>query len=191
MDARWAIAREPHASPTALALWRAYYTEVSDRWYRLREGHDTEPGELRRALASSDHSPLAPPHGLLLVGRYGGETAGCVGLKPSRLDPHALELTRMYVRPAFRGLGGGGVLLRAAEAAARERGARRLDLDTRHDLVEARALYARHGWRETGPLWEDAYAERWFRKELDAGDTGVAREAGEVGEVRAVPGATG
>ncbi|MEU6442715.1 GNAT family N-acetyltransferase [Streptomyces sp. NPDC047046] len=168
MDARWAIAPEPHESPTALDLWRAYYTELSDRWYRFHEGHDTEPGELRRALAASDHTPLAPPHGLLLVGRYGDEAAGCVGLKASRLDPHALELTRMFVRPAFRGLGGGGLLLRAAEAAARERGARRVDLDTRHDLVEARGLYTRHGWRETGPLWEDTYAQRWFRKELDA-----------------------
>ncbi|EFK99457.1 acetyltransferase [Streptomyces sp. SPB78] len=132
--------------------------------------------KLARALAASDHSPLAPPHGLLLMGRYGGEAAGCVGLRASRLGPDALELTRMYVRPAFRGLGGGGLLLRAAEAAARERGARRLDLDTRHDLVEARGLYARHGWRETGPLWEDVYAERWFRKELGAAEEPGAEE---------------
>ncbi|MFD4756512.1 GNAT family N-acetyltransferase [Streptomyces sp. NEAU-H3] len=176
MDARWAIAPEPHDSPTASDLWRAYYTEVSDRWYRLREGRDTDRDELARALAASDHSPLAPPHGLLLVGRYGGEAAGCVGLRASRLGPDALELTRMYVRPAFRGLGGGGLLLRAAEVAGRERGARRLDLDTRHDLVEARGLYARHGWRETGPLWEDVYAERWFRKELGAAEGPGAEE---------------
>jgi hypothetical protein len=39
-------------------------------------------------------------------------------------------------------------------------------LDTRNDLVEARALYARLGYEETGRHNEDPYAEHWFRKNL-------------------------
>ncbi len=50
--------------------------------------------------------------------------------------------------------------------AARTLGARRIVLDTRHDLVEARALYARLGYLETPPHNDRAYAERWFAKQL-------------------------
>jgi ribosomal protein S18 acetylase RimI-like enzyme len=54
----------------------------------------------------------------------------------------------------------------AAERAARELGAARIVLDTRGDLVEARALYARLGYTETGPHNADPYAEHWFAKAL-------------------------
>jgi hypothetical protein len=40
-------------------------------------------------------------------------------------------------------------------------------LDTRHDLVEARALYARLGYAETEPHNDDRYAEHWFAKNLN------------------------
>ncbi|NYV79008.1 GNAT family N-acetyltransferase, partial [Streptomyces sp. UH6] len=39
-------------------------------------------------------------------------------------------------------------------------------LDTRSDLVEARALYARLGYRETPPHNDGVYAEHWFAKDL-------------------------
>jgi hypothetical protein len=39
-------------------------------------------------------------------------------------------------------------------------------LDTRSDLVEARALYARLGYQETEPHNYDPYAEHWFAKNL-------------------------
>jgi GNAT superfamily N-acetyltransferase len=68
----------------------------------------------------------------------------------------------------LRGKGGGAVLLGAAEAAARALGAGRLILDTRGDLVEARALYARHGYAETEAYNDDVYAEHWFAKRLTA-----------------------
>ena len=58
------------------------------------------------------------------------------------------------------------MLVRAAEDAARALGAGRLILDTRHDLVEARALYARLGYAETAPHNDDPYAEHWFAKAL-------------------------
>lgn len=31
-NASWPVAPEAYDSPVAAALWRAYYTEVSDRW---------------------------------------------------------------------------------------------------------------------------------------------------------------
>ncbi|MFF5024515.1 GNAT family N-acetyltransferase [Streptomyces collinus] len=160
----WTVAPEPYDSPAALALWRAYYTEVSDRWYLLHEGHRTDPAELERAIAATTGAELAPPQGELLIARYDGEPAGSAGVR--LLDAETAELTRVFVPEGMRGRGGAPLLVAAAEEAARSLGARRMVLDTRGDLVEARALYARLGYTETGPHNDDPYAEHWFRKEL-------------------------
>ncbi|MCS0601279.1 GNAT family N-acetyltransferase [Streptomyces sp. LP11] len=160
----WTITPEGYDSPAAAALWRAYYTEVSDRWYLLREGRRTDPAELERALAAPPGADLAPPTGGLLVGRYDGEAAGCAGVR--LLAPDTAELTRVFVAAGLRGRGGAALLVAAAEEAARALGARRIVLDTRSDLVEARALYARLGYTETAAHNADVYAAHWFRKEL-------------------------
>src|SRR4051812_25935573 len=59
----WTLAPEPFDSPVAAALWRAYYTEVSDRWYLLHEGRRTGPAELEREIAAHTGSELVPPRG--------------------------------------------------------------------------------------------------------------------------------
>ncbi|MFJ3770897.1 GNAT family N-acetyltransferase [Streptomyces sp. NPDC090075] len=160
----WTVTPERPDSPVALALWRAYYTEVSDRWYLLHEGRRTDPAELEREVAARTGPELAPPTGRLLIARYDGEPAGSAGVR--LLDPATAELTRVFVREELRGRGGAPLLVAAAEGAARALGARRIVLDTRSDLVEARSLYARLGYTETGPHNDDVYAEHWFRKEL-------------------------
>jgi GNAT superfamily N-acetyltransferase len=160
----WTVAPEPYDSPAALALWRAYYTEVSDRWYLLHEGRRTDPDELEREIAARSGSELTPPTGQLLVARYAGDPAGCAGVR--LLDAATAELTRVFVDEVRRGRGGAPLLVRAAEDAARDLGAGEIVLDTRGDLVEARALYARLGYTETKPHNDDVYAEHWFRKDL-------------------------
>ncbi|MFI7399617.1 GNAT family N-acetyltransferase [Streptomyces sp. NPDC049541] len=165
MTTTWTIAPEPYDSPVAAALWRAYYTEVSDRYYLLHEGRRTDPAELEREIAARTGAELAPPTGQLLVGRYGGEPAGSAGVR--LLDAATAELTRVFVVEELRGRGGAALLVRAAEEAARALGAARLVLDTRADLTEARALYARLGYEETAPHNDDRYAEHWFRKDLN------------------------
>ena len=74
----------------------------------------------------------------------------------------------MYVRPEHRGAGGGAALIAAIEAFASGGGATRIRLDTRSDLVEARALYARHGYREIAAFSSGPYAQHWFEKSLPA-----------------------
>ncbi len=160
----WTVIPEPYDSPVAAALWRAYYTEVSDRWYLLHEGRRTDPDELEREIAKDTGADLAPPGGQFLVARHGGEPAGSAGVR--LLDATTAELTRVFVHEPMRGKGGAALLVRAAEGAARALGAARMVLDTRGDLVEARALYARLGYRETAPYNDDPYAEHWFAKRL-------------------------
>ncbi|MFE6893706.1 GNAT family N-acetyltransferase [Streptomyces sp. NPDC057694] len=163
----WTVTPEPYDSPVAAALWRAYYTEVSDRWYLLHEGRRTDPAELERGIAAERGVQLAPPTGQLLVARYEGEPAGTAGVRLVAGDPAGTaELTRVFVREELRGKGGAALLVGAAEDAARALGAVRVRLDTRSDLTEARALYARLGYAETEPFNDDVYAEHWFVKKL-------------------------
>lgn len=72
----------------------------------------------------------------------------------------------MFVQPHSRREGGGSQLLTAAEDAARALGATVIRLDTRSDLTEARAMYARHSYTEGPPHNADPYAQHWFRKSL-------------------------
>ncbi|WP_446465836.1 GNAT family N-acetyltransferase [Streptomyces sp. BRA346] len=170
----WAVAERPVTDPVAVTLLREYMTDVADRYYRLHEGRDATPEEIERALREMPSDDLAPPDGVLLVAHHDGDAAGCAGLR--RRDGHTgeghtgkgrtAELKRVFLRPGKRGLGGGAALLAAIEAAAGELGVVRIVLDTRRDLVEARALYARHGYRDVPAFSEGPYAEVWMAKDL-------------------------
>ncbi|WP_408995966.1 GNAT family N-acetyltransferase [Streptomyces europaeiscabiei] len=160
----WSVDEEPYDSPVAAALWRAYYTEVSDRWYLLHEGHTTDPDELEREIAADTGAYLAPPDGVLLVARYGGEPVGTAGVRLT--DTATAELKRVFLLPEARGKGGAALLVTAAENTARALGAERIVLDTRGDLVEARALYARLGYEKSAPHNDHEYADHWFTKRL-------------------------
>ncbi|WP_448317463.1 GNAT family N-acetyltransferase [Streptomyces sp. CO7] len=171
MSGAWSVAPEDVGSADAAALWRAYYTEVSDRWYLLHVGRRTDPDDLERGIAADTGEALRPPGGTLLVARHDGVAAGTAGVRLlGDAEDGVAELKRVFLLPGFRGRGGAALLVGAAEDAARALGARRLILDTRSDLVEARTLYARLGYRETAPYNDSAYAEHWFAKELPSPD---------------------
>lgn len=162
MSARWTVEpAEPH-TPEAAALLRLYLAEMISRYY----GRPTDEAEIDRHLADGhDSDDLAPPTGLLLIVRRHGEAVGCIGVR--RLDAESVELTLMFVRSDTRGAGGAAALLRSAEAAARETHTRRIRLTTRKDLVEARTLYAKHGYTAIPPYGDDPLADHWFEKRLD------------------------
>ncbi|MFB0632246.1 GNAT family N-acetyltransferase [Streptomyces sp. AB3(2024)] len=156
----WEVTAEPFRTPDATALRRAYYAEVAGRYW---ERPATE-AEVDEGLADDPADDLVPPTGQFVVGRLDGRPLACGGIR--LLDPATAELTRVYVDPRARGTGGGAALLDALEGAARALGAGRMRLDTRSDLVEARALYARHGYREIPAYKSGPYAEHWFEKSL-------------------------
>jgi GNAT superfamily N-acetyltransferase len=169
----WTVAPANVTSIEAAALLREYFVEVLDRYYHLHLGRPSSPTEIARALAVHPSDDLAPPTGVFLMARYGEDPVGCVGLRV--LDPRAVELTRMFVRPGLRGMGGGSRLLAAADEAARRLGAERIVLDTRLDLVEARALYVKHGYAEVPPHNDAWYAEVSYNKELGSSVSSLAR----------------
>jgi GNAT superfamily N-acetyltransferase len=152
------------ASPDAddgRRVLRAYFADLVSRYH----GRPATDEEIDAALAEEPSDDLAPPHGLFLLAYREQEVIGCGGL---RLLPAGLgEVTRLFVVPGARGQGLGARLLDELESAARARGLTRMRLDTRGDLVEARRLYARHGYREVPPFSAGPYSEHWFAKALD------------------------
>lgn len=156
------ITVEPVApsSPRAEHILRAYYADVVSRYH----GRDASDVEVDAAVRDDPSDDLVPPRGLLLVARQEDAVLGCVGL---RLLPDGVgEVTRLYVTAEARCRGLGSRLLHELELAARKRRVSWLRLDTRSDLVEARRLYIRHGYREVAPFNDEPYAEHWLGKSV-------------------------
>ncbi|MFF5501992.1 GNAT family N-acetyltransferase [Streptomyces roseolus] len=156
----WTFSPERVDTPDATSLRRDYFGDVAGRYY----GRVLTEDEYDEEMIDEGLDLLAPPAGAFLVGRYEGKAAACGGLV--LLDADRAELTRVFIRPAFRGLGGADLLLGGLEEAARALGARRVVLNTRLDLVEARALYVRHGYGEIPAYCTGPYMEIWYGKEL-------------------------
>ncbi|MET9434443.1 GNAT family N-acetyltransferase [Streptomyces sp. NPDC006551] len=156
----WTFSPERVDTPAATALRRDYYDEVASRYWK----RPATAAEIDEGLTNDGVELLTPPTGRFLVGTFADAPAACGGVL--MLDAGRAELTRVYIRPPFRGKGGAGLLLDSLEAAARELGARRMVLNTRLDLIEARTLYTRHGYAEIPAYCEGPYMEIWYGKEL-------------------------
>jgi putative acetyltransferase len=88
--------------------------------------------------------------------RWDGTPASCGGVKLFGADYG--EVKRMYVRPQFRGLGLGKLMLRHLEDHARARGVDLLRLETGIHQHEAIGLYERMGFYRIPPFgayWDD------------------------------------
>jgi putative acetyltransferase len=97
----------------------------------------------------------AEPYGALLVAKQGDELAGCCALRPldSADYSNAAEMKRLYVRPAFRGIGTGRILAESILEAARVAGYSCVLLDTLDDMEAARALYEELGFADVPPFY--------------------------------------
>ena len=101
---------------------------------------------------------------MFFVARQGDVVLGCAGL--SFLLEGVGEVKRLFVAPAARGRGLGARLMGELEHLARGHGLSVLRLDTRHDLIEARRLYAALGYEEVPAFNDGRYAEHWLAKPL-------------------------
>ena len=108
----------------------------------------------------------AAPRGALLLITVDGSIAGCCGLRPIDTPAYAnaCEMKRLYVRPAFRGLGLGRLLVEAALENARIAAYDCVLLDTLDDMEAARALYADLGFQDIPPYYQNPVAGAHYLK---------------------------
>jgi GNAT superfamily N-acetyltransferase len=113
--------------------------------------------DLVERYGSGDENPVDPrdfdpPDGAFLVAWLDGEPVACGGWRalppggPVDLGDGIAEIKRMYAAPSVRGTGVAAALLRALEDSARERGRRRMVLETGLPQSAAIAFYAKHGY---------------------------------------------
>jgi GNAT superfamily N-acetyltransferase len=126
-----ALAEAPQAFGSRLADWQG----EGDREVRWRD----------RLSIPGSHN---------LVALVDGEPAGMASGIPDD-EPGVAELISMWVSPAARGRGVGDRLLAAVEQWARQAGAGALKLLVYEGNANARALYRRAGFTETGELLPD------------------------------------
>lgn len=131
--------------------------EVQQEYVARYGGQDESP---------VDTTQFAPPHGTFLLASIGDRPVACAGLR--RHDDDAVEVKRMYVRPGDRGVGHARRLLSALEDWARQRGFRRVVLETGAAQPEAIALYTSAGYLpiEGFGHYKDSELSRSFGRDL-------------------------
>src|SRR4051794_2245991 len=129
----WTITARPWDDPDGTALRTAQRAELDERYGT----DDHEPG----TAPSADDIDV-----FLIAADPTGRAIGCGALR--RLGPTSAEVKRMYVAPASRGSGVAARLLRALEAAARERGWTTLRLETGPAQPDAIRFYEREGYQQ-------------------------------------------
>jgi putative acetyltransferase len=103
----------------------------------------------------------APPSGRLLLAVVGDEVMGCVALR--KIGEGVGEMTRLYVRPAFRGRGLGRTLTEKVIAEAKQIGYASVRLDTLPaKMDQAIAMYRSLGFREIAAYYQNPVAGATF-----------------------------
>ncbi|HEU4642595.1 MAG TPA: GNAT family N-acetyltransferase [Gemmatimonadaceae bacterium] len=129
--------------PTLVALMREFYAEAG---FSLPE----------EAAAGAFGALLADPRlGDVWLALDGGAAAGYLVLTLSfSMEYGGLRgfIDDLYVRPASRRRGAGAGLLAAARAEAARKGVRALHVEVGPESQDARRLYARAGYVESGHL---------------------------------------
>ncbi|MCL2023096.1 MAG: GNAT family N-acetyltransferase [Oscillospiraceae bacterium] len=98
----------------------------------------------------------APPSGRLYLAFLNDEAAGCAAMR--KFSEGVCEMKRLYVRPQFRDHGIAESLCKKIMGDARKIGYTTMVLDTLNTLTAANALYAKLGFREISPYYNNPLA---------------------------------
>jgi ribosomal protein S18 acetylase RimI-like enzyme len=154
-----AIEVRPAKIPDEVSAVRGLFREYADRL-----GIDLCFQRFEEELAGLPGA-YAPPGGRLLVAHAGTELAGCVAFRPHA--PGVCEMKRLFVRPAFRGLGLGRRLIDQLATDAISAGYKEMVLDTLPVMAEAIGLYRSAGFVEMEPYtYNPVPGALYFRKVL-------------------------
>ena len=110
-------------------------------------------------------------YAVLLLALVDGEPAGCVALRPLRLEEQACEMKRLWVGDGFRGLGLGRRLVEESIGWAERRGFEAMYLDTvPAAMPEANRLYEAMGFVRVeryneNPVTDVVFFRRGLRRE--------------------------
>lgn len=103
--------------------------------------------EAQRKELSTVDGDAAPPEGIeFQLAVLAGEAVGFGGVQP--IGPGVGQITRMYVRPEYRGLGLSRRILASLEAYARTSGVHTLRLEAGTTLEAANQLYRSSGYKK-------------------------------------------
>ena len=134
-------------------LFRAFVS-----WHRSRHLHDLilideyfDETAFEEELDSLPGS-YASPGGRLLLANVDTQPAGCVALRP--INDEYCEMKRMFVYPAFQGIGVGRALAKKLVDEAKSIGYRSMMLDTSFRQMEAIKLYESIGFRKIEPYYQ-------------------------------------
>lgn len=129
----------PQAMPFVQAIFREYANSLEiDLCF---QGFEEELANLPK--------PYNWPNGCIVLAFDEAENiAASIALKPLK-EEGVCEMKRLYVRPAYRGMGVARALVRQLIGTAREKGYQKMKLDTLSTMTEAIALYRSEGFVET------------------------------------------
>ncbi len=127
-------------------LWTAAGTLVDEYAASLGVPLDFQDFAHERAHLAVEYGP---PDGVFLLARQENRFIACGAFR--RFAESTCEMKRLYVRPIGRGRGVGRMIAEALIADARQRGYRRMVLDTLPSMGSAHALYMSLGFVPTAP----------------------------------------
>jgi GNAT superfamily N-acetyltransferase len=143
-----------NGAPTAEIVVRKASPDFAD-WERVRalildafgymDARINPPSSALRLTAQSMKADA--DKGAVLLAERAGDLVGCVFARPKG---DALYIGKLAVRPGLQGAGIGKKLVDAAREEAQRRGIGMLELETRIELVENHATFARMGFVKSG-----------------------------------------
>lgn len=143
------------AQPAQIEEARALFKEYA-AWLGLNlcfQNFDKELAELP--------GEYVPPSGRLFLAIENDQIAGCVAVR--KIADDTCEMKRLYVRPAFRGLGLGGKLVDTVIDAGRAIAYQRMRLDTLPGKMDqAIAMYRSLGFKNIKPYYDNPVAGAAF-----------------------------
>lgn len=105
------------------------------------------------------------PLGTILLAKHENEIVACIALKP--IEAGNCEMKRLYVKPKYRGLGIGKILVEKLIKYAKKQNYQFMKLDTLTSLKEAIKLYESFGFISTKPYVYNPLEEvLYFEKNL-------------------------